>query len=147
IEQRFGRIHRIGQTEVCHLWNLVANKTREGEVFYRLLSKLEEMRSAHGGKVFDVLGNAFENHPLSELLVEAIREGDKPEVRAKLDTVVDSSVGEGLERLLAERALHHDTMSEADVERMHRRLEEVRAKSLQPYFIESFFKAAFQRVG
>ena len=24
IEQRFGRIHRIGQTEPCHLWNLVA---------------------------------------------------------------------------------------------------------------------------
>ena len=32
IEQRFGRIHRIGQTEVCHLWNLVADETREGEV-------------------------------------------------------------------------------------------------------------------
>ena len=32
IEQRFGRIHRIGQTEVCHLWNLVAAETREGEV-------------------------------------------------------------------------------------------------------------------
>jgi SNF2 family DNA or RNA helicase len=30
IEQRFGRIHRIGQTEVCHLWNLVAEETREG---------------------------------------------------------------------------------------------------------------------
>ena len=26
IEQRFGRIHRIGQTEVCHLWNLVAER-------------------------------------------------------------------------------------------------------------------------
>ena len=26
IEQRFGRIHRIGQTEVCHLWNLVAGR-------------------------------------------------------------------------------------------------------------------------
>src|SRR5690606_10213434 len=36
IEQRFGRIHRIGQREVCHLWNLVANETREGEVFQRL---------------------------------------------------------------------------------------------------------------
>ncbi|HMY00502.1 MAG TPA: helicase-related protein, partial [Agitococcus sp.] len=24
LEQRFGRIHRIGQTEVCHLWNIVA---------------------------------------------------------------------------------------------------------------------------
>ena len=30
IEQRFGRVHRIGQTEVCHLWNLVAEDTREG---------------------------------------------------------------------------------------------------------------------
>jgi SNF2 family DNA or RNA helicase len=30
IEQRFGRIHRIGQTQPCHLWNLVADETREG---------------------------------------------------------------------------------------------------------------------
>jgi superfamily II DNA/RNA helicase len=35
IEQRFGRIHRIGQTEVCHLWNLVAEETREGDVYRR----------------------------------------------------------------------------------------------------------------
>jgi superfamily II DNA/RNA helicase len=26
LEQRFGRIHRIGQTEVCHLWNMVASR-------------------------------------------------------------------------------------------------------------------------
>ena len=31
LEQRFGRIHRIGQTEVCHLWNLIAGETREGQ--------------------------------------------------------------------------------------------------------------------
>ena len=42
IEQRFGRIHRIGQTEVCHLWNLVANETREGDVYRTLLEKLNE---------------------------------------------------------------------------------------------------------
>jgi SNF2 family DNA or RNA helicase len=36
LEQRFGRIHRIGQTEVCHLWNLCAANTREGEVYRRL---------------------------------------------------------------------------------------------------------------
>jgi hypothetical protein len=35
LEQRFGRIHRIGQTEVCHLWNMVAKETREGDVFQR----------------------------------------------------------------------------------------------------------------
>jgi SNF2 family DNA or RNA helicase len=59
IEQRFGRIHRIGQKEVCHLWNLVAANTREGEVFQRLLQKIEEQRIAYKGKVFDVLGEAF----------------------------------------------------------------------------------------
>jgi SNF2 family DNA or RNA helicase len=40
IEQRFGRVHRIGQTEVCSLWNLVADETREGQVFQRLFEKL-----------------------------------------------------------------------------------------------------------
>ena len=39
IEQRFGRIHRIGQTEVS-LWNLVAKDTR-GEVYARLLENLK----------------------------------------------------------------------------------------------------------
>jgi superfamily II DNA/RNA helicase len=33
IEQRFGRIHRIGQAEPYHLWNLVADETREGDVY------------------------------------------------------------------------------------------------------------------
>ena len=56
IEQRFGRIHRIGQTEVCHLWNLVAEETREGDVYRKLLEKLEQARQALGGQVFDVLG-------------------------------------------------------------------------------------------
>ncbi len=46
LEQRFGRIHRIGQTEVCHLWNLVASETREGEVFHTLLKKLGDEREA-----------------------------------------------------------------------------------------------------
>src|SRR5713226_8897245 len=56
IEQRFGRIHRIGQTEVCHLWNLVADETREGDVYRTLLEKLEQARQTLGGQVFDVLG-------------------------------------------------------------------------------------------
>ena len=44
LEQRFGRIHRIGQTEVCHLWNLVAEETREGDVYRKLLEKLAQAR-------------------------------------------------------------------------------------------------------
>ncbi|KRH97916.1 MULTISPECIES: helicase-related protein [Cylindrospermopsis] len=59
LEQRFGRIHRIGQTEVCHLWNLVAHETREGDVYRTLLEKLEAEQKALGGQVFDVLGKAI----------------------------------------------------------------------------------------
>jgi len=59
LEQRFGRIHRIGQTEVCHLWNLVAKETREGDVYHHLLEKLEVESSTLKGRVFDILGEVF----------------------------------------------------------------------------------------
>ena len=64
LEQRFGRIHRIGQKEVCHLWNLVAGQTREGAVYHRLLQKLERERQTLNGQVFDVLGELFRGEPL-----------------------------------------------------------------------------------
>src|SRR6266446_3985019 len=85
IEQRFGRIHRIGQTEVCHLWNLLAEETREGEVYRRLLAKLEEERTALGGAIFDILGQLFSEIRLRDLLIDAIRYGDAPETRQRLE--------------------------------------------------------------
>ena len=92
IEQRFGRIHRIGQTEVCHLWNLVAEETREGDVYRTLLEKLEQARQALGGQVFDVLGILqFEGRPLRELLIQSIRYGEQPEVRARLTQMVSGA--------------------------------------------------------
>src|SRR4029077_6474445 len=92
IEQRFGRIHRIGQTEVCHLWNLVAAKTREGEVFHVLLEKLNQARASLGGKVFDVLGKVnFEGKPLRDLLIQAVRYGERADVRARLTKVVENA--------------------------------------------------------
>ena len=147
IEQRFGRIHRIGQTEVCHLWNLVATETREGMVFQRLLDKIEEQRKAYAGKVFDVLGEAFEDKPLRQLLLDAIRYGDQPEVRARLEQVIDASVGEGLDKLIAERALHHDMLAETEVTEIRLRLEEARARRLQPHYVRAFFSEAFSRLG
>ncbi|WP_207934116.1 helicase-related protein [Actinomadura sp. KC06] len=147
IEQRFGRIHRIGQTEVCHLWNLVAEDTREGAVFIRLLEKIDEQRKAYKGKVFDVLGEAFIDRPLRSVLMEAIQYGDRPDVRDRLNHVIDSSVGEGLEKLLAERALAHQKLAEADVAEWRLRMEEARARRLQPHYIKAFFIAAFKLLG
>ena len=112
LEQRFGRIHRIGQTEVCHLWNLCAANTREGEVYRRLLEKLEEARAALGGKVYDVLGELFEGHALRDLLVDAIRYGDRPEKKAELFRKVDGAVDvEAIEKLVAERKLTSEGMN------------------------------------
>jgi len=147
IEQRFGRIHRIGQQEVCHLWNLVASNTREGEVFQRLLDKIEAQRVAYQGKVFDVLGDAFDEQPLRRLLIDAIRYGDMPETKARLNEVIDATVGEGLDRLIAERALHTEVLAEADVDEIRRRMEEAQARRLQPHYVEAFFISAFERLG
>ncbi len=147
IEQRFGRIHRIGQQEVCRLWNLVADNTREGEVFMRLLSKIEEQRKAYGGKVFDVLGTAFAETPLRTLLIEAIRYGEQPETRANMEKVIDASVARGIEELLAERALVTDTLQRADIAQLRALMDEARARRLQPHYIEGAFRAAFTRLG
>lgn len=147
IEQRFGRIHRIGQEEVCRLWNLVAANTREGEVFARLLEKLEQMRQTYGGKVFDVLGEAFTETPLRNLLLEAIQYGERPEVKAKMHEVIDASVGEGLKDLLDERALASEHFAEADLQVLRAAMDEARARRLQPHYIELAFKAAFSKLG
>ncbi|HEV3257884.1 MAG TPA: helicase-related protein [Gemmataceae bacterium] len=149
LEQRFGRIHRIGQTEVCHLWNLVAGETREGEVFLRLLEKLAEEREALGGQVFDVLGQVrFDDRPLRELLLEAIRYGDQPEVRARLYEVVDKALDRGhLRELVEGRALAHDAMDVTRVRAIREDMERAEARRLQPHFIASFFLEAFKLVG
>ena len=149
LEQRFGRIHRIGQTEVCHLWNLVADETREGDVYRKLLEKLEQARKSLGGQVFDVLGKLhFEGRPLRELMVEAIRYGEQPEVRARLDTAVDHALDRGrLQDLLEERALAHDAMDASRVQRIREDMVRAEARRLQPHYVESFFREAFQRLG
>ncbi|MDI6898120.1 helicase-related protein [Methanocella conradii] len=149
IEQRFGRIHRIGQTEVCHLWNLVAKETREGAVYYRLLEKLEEERRALGGQVFDVLGRiTFEDKPLRELLIEAIRYGDSPEVRERINKKVDNAFErDRLRALIEERSLLTDSLDTSKVRKIREDLERAEARRLQPYFIESFFIRAFKLLG
>ncbi len=147
IEQRFGRIHRIGQEEVCHMWSLVAEDTREGEVYQLLLHKLEEQREALKGEVFDVLGQALPGRTLRDLLIQAIRYGDRPEVRAQLREVIDRDVGEGLATLVAEHALASEVMDQPEVAEVREQMELAAAQRLQPHFVGAFFLAALERLG
>ena len=148
LEQRFGRIHRIGQTEVCHLWNLVAKETREGDVYHRLLMKLEVESQALKGRVFDILGEVFEETSLKDLLIEAIRYGDRPEVRARLTLKIDHALDhDHLKSLLNRNALAQETMSPERLFAVKDEMEKAEARRLQPYFVRAFFTKALDALG
>ncbi|MCT6721572.1 helicase-related protein [Acidovorax sp. K2F] len=148
LEQRFGRIHRIGQTEVCHLWNMVAAETREGDVFQRLFEKLEVEREALGGRVFDILGEVFEDRSLKDLLIEAIRYGADPEVRARLLQKVEGALDtHHLEEIIKRNALCEEVMDERRLFAVKEEMEKAEARKLQPFFIRSFFNQAFEQIG
>jgi superfamily II DNA or RNA helicase len=148
IEQRFGRIHRIGQQESCHLWNLVAEGTREGDVYRTLLDKIEEIRKAFGGQVFDVLGKlVFDGKPLRELLIRAIRD-ERPEVQAEITRSVENALDLArLQELLEERAIVPETMDISRVMKIREDMERAEARRLQPHYVESFFLEAFKQLG
>jgi superfamily II DNA or RNA helicase len=148
LEQRFGRIHRIGQDEVCHLWNVIAKDTREGDVYVRLLSKLEAEREALGGKVYDVLGQLFEQTALRDLLMEAIRYGEDPERRARLHRSVDNALErEHIRDILESRALAQDQMDISRIMAIRDDMERAHVRRLQPHHIQAFFAEAFSRLG
>lgn len=148
LEQRFGRIHRIGQTEVCHLWNLVAGETREGYVYERLLRKLETESRALDGRVFDILGELFSARPLRELLIEAVRYGERPEVRAQLEQAVNDAVdSDHIRRLLEAESLAADSLDLSQVEQIRADMERYEALRLQPHHVQAFFRAAFESLG
>jgi superfamily II DNA/RNA helicase len=148
LEQRFGRIHRIGQTEVCHLWNLVAKETREGDVYHRLLEKIRIESEALKGRVFDILGEVFEGTSLKDLLIQAIRYGDRPEVRARLTHKIDMALDrDHLKSLLNRNALAQETMTPERLFSVKEQMEKAEARRLQPYFVRAFFNKALDALG
>jgi len=148
LEQRFGRIHRIGQTEVCHLWNLVAKETREGAVYHRLLEKLQVEIAALKGRVFNILGDVFEERSLKDLLIDAVRYGDKPETRAKLSQQVERAFDhDRIKDLLKRNALAQESMSPERLFQVKEEMEKAEARKLQPYFVRTFFLKAFADLG
>lgn len=77
LEQRMGRIHRYGQKhDPVQIVNLVAPKTREGQVIETLLKKLEAIRSSLSSeKVFDSIGRLFEGVSLKTYMERTITDG------------------------------------------------------------------------
>ncbi|MDC7724450.1 helicase-related protein [Priestia megaterium] len=94
LEQRMGRIHRIGQKNEVFVFNLVARNTREGSVMVKLLDKMELMKSDLGSDlVYDFIGEVLEDHydSLAGLMQQAIVN------RENLDEVIT-----GMEKTLSD---------------------------------------------
>lgn len=137
LEQRFGRIHRIGQHNICHLWNLVAHNTREGSVFERLLTKLNEESKALGGQVFDVLGKlAVNGKSLNELILDAVLGKYSPDISHK-----------NLVHLLDERSKKSSTLTPETVRDISSAIASGNSGRLNPGFIEAFCLEAFDLLG
>ena len=148
LEQRFGRIHRIGQKEVCHLWNLVASQTREGAVYQRLLEKLKTERDTLNGQVFDVLGKLFQETSLRKLLIDAVRYGDNPQIRARLEQAVDNATDQDHVRdILEEQSLIKTTLDLSQVIKIREDMERAAIRRLQPHYVKAFFEGAFEHLG
>ena len=84
---------------------------------------------------------------LRDLLLQAIRYGNQPEVKAQLNRVIDAKVGVGLAEMVREHALSSEVLSTADLERIRADMLEAEARKLQPGYVHAWFAEAFARLG
>lgn len=142
LEQRMGRIHRIGQTEDVHIFNLVATNTREGKVLETLLRKLKRMSESLGDPVFDVIGEIFADYRLRDLLESVIAGSVTPDEATdafgtdpnEFDAETVKRAQELLDRALA--TAHIDWQAERD------RANRAEERRLPPHYLERFFRDA-----
>ncbi|KAB8136811.1 DEAD/DEAH box helicase [Gracilibacillus oryzae] len=122
LEQRMGRIHRIGQKNEVFAFNLVAENTREGNVMIRLIEKMERMRADLGSdSVYDFIGEVLEDQydSLANLMQEAIIN------REKLDEIIinmEKSLSEEHENLL--KLVHDEKLDEDTIDLPHLKREQ-----------------------
>lgn len=113
IEQRMGRIHRIGQKNEVFVFNLVASNTREGSVLIRLLEKMEQMKEDLGSDlVYDFVGEVLEDEyqSLADLMQEAILNREHLEdVIQKMDKTISEEY-KNLMKVLQDEKLTDESM-------------------------------------
>jgi SNF2 family DNA or RNA helicase len=145
LEQRMGRIHRIGQEATCVIFNFCATNTIEGQLIARLLEKLDEMRSALHGRVYDVVG-------------EVLQRNDLDFERLMRDTLLNPRLRdratEQIEELSAEALLEYERMvgvaqatKNVDVSWVREKDWASEERRLMPEYVESFFRRACDRLG
>ena len=151
LEQRLGRIHRIGQSRDVYAFNFVATSSEdgqpviEGRILERLLSKLDSMRAALGDRVFDVVGEVLSlnevNLPemLREVAYEPRRLDDYLDVIEQIDPALLERYEEATGIALARAHVDFASFARANLE--------VEERRLMPRYVESHFLNAAKAVG
>lgn len=143
LEQRMGRIHRYGQNLEVHIWNLITQDTREGQIMTRLFQKMERMKEALGSdRVFDIMGEIIPGSRLDELLKEAIFGQRRiEEIEQKIEAINPDETQRTLKRVFSTGlATRHIDYSQIRKETLL--AEENR---LVPEYVEDFFLRALRR--
>lgn len=143
LEQRMGRIHRIGQRSDVYIFNFVATNTIEGVILQRLFTKLEEIRGQLGDRVFDVVGQllALNELRLEEMLREAAINPARIEEYTgqieQLSTEQLTQLEEATGVALATSQVDLAWVRGSDIRSQERRL--------MPEYVEKFFVRAAER--
>jgi len=118
IEQRIGRIHRVGQTREVHVVNLWARDTIE-EYVLELLDKKIHMFELVVGELDMVLGNLDDHKSFDDLLMEVWAIEDEAQRQRKLEQLGDSLVsarkGYAEQKDLSDRLFGDDLAASARV--------------------------------
>lgn len=151
LEQRLGRIHRIGQERDVYMFNFVATESNdgdpiiEGRILHRLLEKLDQMKDALGGRVFDVIGEVLSINDVN--LVEMLREAAYDPRR--LDEYIDQ-----IDRIDPEKLKTYEEATGIALARSHvdfsgfqTRNLEAEERRLMPRYVEAHFIEASREVG
>ncbi len=110
LEQRMGRIHRYGQKLDVLILNLVSTHTREGRVLTVLLERMEAIREElQSDKVFDVIGQLFQNQSLREHMRNALDQGGERRATNRIRTVMQAGA---IKQIDAHEEKHYGTRSD-----------------------------------
>ena len=151
LEQRLGRIHRIGQERDVHAFNFVAGESEEGHpivegrILERLLEKLDQMRAVLADRVFDVIGEVLSLNDvnLPEMLRDAAfdprRLDDYLDQITRIDPVKLRKYEEVTGIALARANVDFSGFQQANAEAEERRL--------MPRYVEEQFLKACTAVG
>ncbi|WP_287194335.1 helicase-related protein [Syntrophothermus sp.] len=144
LEQRMGRVHRYGQRNEVHIYNLVAVDTREGKILEKLFEKLNRMKEHLGSdRVFDVIGDILPGTSLKDLILEAIANRRTMEdILSEMERIPDA---EAIQRV-REATLEALATRHIDLSRIIGEQRIARENRLVPEYIEKFFLRAAQKL-